>query len=103
MTGSQSGISARGVYVTYRNGQTALRDDQRAFLTRMGEWLETENTRWAADKIASETKRQTDAGIKIVNLGPDYVKLAYSAYWAELTKRAPESVGVLRPLLERKP
>ncbi len=26
MTGSQSGISARGVYVTYRNGQTALRD-----------------------------------------------------------------------------
>ena len=86
-----------------QNKWKALRDDQRAFLTRMGEWLETENTRWAAEKIASETKRQTDAGIKIVNLGPDYVKLAYSAYWTELTKRAPESVGILRPLLERKP
>ena len=81
----------------------ALRDDQRAFLTRMGDWLETENTRWAAEKIASETKRQNDAGIKIVNLGPDYLKLAYSSYWAELTKRAPESIGILRPLLERKP
>ena len=81
----------------------ALRDDQRAFLTRMGEWLETENARWAADKTASEAKRQADAGIKVVNLGPDYVKLAYSAYWAELAKRAPESIALLRPLLERKP
>ena len=81
----------------------ALRDDQRAFLTRMGDWLETENTRWAAEKTVSETKRQADAGIKIVNLGPDYVKLAYNAYWTELTKRAPESIGILRPLLERKP
>jgi TRAP-type C4-dicarboxylate transport system substrate-binding protein len=80
-----------------------LRDDQRAFLTRMGEWLETENTRWAADKSASELKRQADAGIKVVNLGPDYLKLAYSAYWTELAKRAPESVNLLRPLLERKP
>ena len=81
----------------------ALRDDQRAFLTRMGDWLETENTRWAAEKTASETKRQADAGIRIVNLGPDYVKLAYNAYWTELTRRAPESIGILRPLLERKP
>ena len=81
----------------------ALRDDQRAFLTRMGDWLEIENTRWAAEKTASETKRQADAGIRIVNLGPDYVKLAYNAYWTELTRRAPESIGILRPLLERKP
>ena len=81
----------------------ALRDDQRAFLTRMGDWLETENTRWAAEKTASETKRQADAGIRIVNLGPDYVKLAYNAYWTELTRRAPESIVILRPLLERKP
>ena len=81
----------------------SLRDDQRAFLTRMGDWLETENTRWVAEKIASETKRQNDAGIKVVNLGHDYLKLAYSSYWAELTKRAPESIGILRPLLERKP
>jgi TRAP-type C4-dicarboxylate transport system substrate-binding protein len=80
----------------------ALREDQRAFLTRMGEWLETENTRWAAEKNASETKRQADAGIKIVNLGPDYAKMAYSAYWTEMTKRAPEAVARLRPLLERK-
>ena len=81
----------------------ALREDQRAFLTKMGEWLETDNQRWAAEKNASEIKRQTEAGIKIVNLGPEYVKTAYSAYWAELTKRAPEAIAKLRPLLERKP
>jgi len=86
-----------------QNKWKSLRDDQRAFLTKMGDWLETENTRWAAEKMALETKRQNDAGIKSFNAGPDYVKLAYSAYWAELTKRAPESIATLRPLLERKP
>jgi TRAP-type C4-dicarboxylate transport system substrate-binding protein len=86
-----------------QNKWKALRDDQRAFLTKMGDWLEAENKTWAAEKMAAETKRQNDAGIKAFNAGPDYLKLAYSAYWAELTKRAPESIATLRPLLERKP
>ncbi len=84
-----------------QNKWKSLRDDQRAFLTRMGEWLETENIRWAAEKVASESKRQNDAGIKVVNLGSDYQKLAYTSYWAELAKRAPESINILRPLLEK--
>ena len=36
-------------------------------------------------------------------MGADYVKTAYEAYCADLTKRAPESIGILRPVLERKP
>ena len=88
--------------IVNQNKWKSLRDDQRAFLTRMGEWLEAENIRWAAEKAASESKRQNDAGIKGVNLGADYQKLAYTAYWAELAKRAPDSIAILRPLLEKK-
>ncbi len=86
-----------------QNKWRSLREDQRNFLTRMGEWMEQENQAWADEKNASERKRQNEAGIKGVTMGADYVKTAYEAYWSDLTKRAPESIGVLRPLLERKP
>lgn len=85
------------------NKWKSLRDDQRAFLTKMGEWLETENTRWAAEKKAAELKRQNDAGIKAIDLGPSFRKRAYDAYWAELMKRAPEATASVRPLLDRQP
>lgn len=86
-----------------QNKWRALREDQRNFLSKMAEWMEQENLAWAAEKISSERKRQNDAGIKGVTMGADYVKTAYEAYWADLTKRAPESIGILRPVLERRP
>jgi len=79
----------------------ALGDAQKEALTKAGEWLEAENTRWAAEKTAAERKRQADAGIQSVDLGPAYRKQAYEAYWTEIAKRAPDSVKVLRPLLDR--
>lgn len=90
------------VIVNQRRWQS-LREDQRAFLTRMGQWMESENTAWAAAKTASERKRQDEAGIKGIDMGAAYRKMAYDAYWADLEKRAPEPIQVLRPLLERKP
>lgn len=79
-----------------------LREDQRAFLVRMADWLEAENVKWVAQKKAEEAKRAADAGIRAVDLGAAHRKLAYDSYWAELAKRAPESIATLRPLLEKK-
>jgi TRAP-type C4-dicarboxylate transport system substrate-binding protein len=80
---------------------TSLTDAQRAALTKGAEWLENENIQWAADKSAGERKRQAEAGIKPVDLGPSFRKQAYDAYWAELTKRAPDAVKTLRPLFDK--
>ena len=55
----------------------------------------------AAEKNAAERKRQADAGIKTIDLGPAFRKQAYEAYWAEMTKRAPEQVKALRPLFDK--
>jgi TRAP-type C4-dicarboxylate transport system substrate-binding protein len=74
----------------------SLREDQRAFLNRMADWLETENVRWVADRKAADDKRIKDAGIQVVDLGPGHRKLAYDAYWEALAKRAPEPIKELR-------
>ncbi len=77
-----------------------LRDDQRAFLNRMADWLEIDNAKWVAEKKAAEDKRLAEAGIKSIDLGAAHRKTAYESYWAELARRAPESIATLRPLLE---
>jgi TRAP-type C4-dicarboxylate transport system substrate-binding protein len=83
------------------NKWTALTEAQRTALGAAGGWLEAENVKWAAEKSATESKRQADAGIAAIDLGAAYRKQAYDAYWVEIAKRAPDSVKTLRPLLER--
>jgi TRAP-type transport system periplasmic protein len=72
---------------------------QRSALTESGQWLEGGNAAWASERSEAERKRQTEAGIKPIPLGPEYVKQAYDAYWTEIGQRAPEAVKALRPLL----
>jgi TRAP-type transport system periplasmic protein len=74
---------------------------QRDALGKAAEWLDAENTKWAGAKTAAEIKRQADAKIQPVDLGPAYRKQAYDAYWAEMAKRAPEQVKALRPLFDK--
>jgi TRAP-type C4-dicarboxylate transport system substrate-binding protein len=78
------------------NKWNSLREDQRAFLNRMGDWLETENVRWVAERKSADDKKIKDAGIQIVDLGAGHRKLAYDAYWEALAKRAPEPIKELR-------
>jgi TRAP-type C4-dicarboxylate transport system substrate-binding protein len=76
----------------------SLREDQRAFLNRMANWLETENVRWVAERLAADEKKMKEAGIQIVDLGPGHRKTAYDAYWDSLAKRAPEPTKELHTL-----
>jgi TRAP-type C4-dicarboxylate transport system substrate-binding protein len=78
------------------NKWRSLREDQRAFLTKMAGWLEDENVRWVAERKAADEKKIKEAGIQIVDLGPNHRKMAYDAYWEALAKRAPEPIKELR-------
>ena len=78
------------------NKWNSLRPEQRAFLDRMGDWLETENVRWVAERKAADDKKIKEAGIQTIDLGPAHRKLAYDSYWDFLAKRAPEPVKELR-------
>lgn len=79
----------------------SLTPAQRAALERTATWFDQENLKWVADKVASESKRQADAGIRAVDLGEGFRKSAYEAYWAEMTKRAPEQTRALRQVLDK--
>ena len=83
------------------NKWRGLRDDQRAFLNRMADWLETENVRWVAERKAADEKRLKEAGIQAVDLGPNHRRVAYDAYWDALAKRAPEPIKELRSESDR--
>jgi TRAP-type C4-dicarboxylate transport system substrate-binding protein len=74
---------------------------QRAALEKTAAWFDQENLKWVADKVASESKRQSDAGIRAVDLGADFRKSAYEAYWGEMSKRAPDQTRALRQVLDK--
>ncbi len=80
----------------------SLRPDQRAFLEqKMAGWMEEENVRWVAERKAADDKKIKEAGIQIVDLGPNHRKVAYDAYWDALMKRAPEPTKELKTLSDQ--
>jgi TRAP-type transport system periplasmic protein len=82
----------------------SLREDQRAFLTRMAEWLESTNAR-NAELNKAEAERQAGAGIKTITLtGAErdkWVQTARDVGWAQVEKVAPANAKRLRELLAR--
>jgi TRAP-type C4-dicarboxylate transport system substrate-binding protein len=77
----------------------SLRPDQRTFLEqKMAGWMEEENVRWVAERKAADDRKIKEAGIQIVDLGPNHRKAAYDAYWDALMKRAPEPTRELKGL-----
>jgi len=83
------------------NKWNSLREDQRAVLNRAATWLEEENVRWVAERKAADAKKIKEAGIQIVDLGPNHRKLAYDVYWDALAKRAPEPIKELKAASDR--
>ena len=83
----------------------SLNDEQRAFLTKMSEWLESLNAENAAIN-AAEIKKQADAGLKVYTLeGAErekWLNTAREAGWAHVMKVAPDSGAALREKLTRK-
>lgn len=82
----------------------SMTDAQRAFLTRMADWLEATNAN-NAEINRVEAKRQADAGMSVITLtGAErdkWVNTARSAGWQQVEKLAPANAPRLRELLAR--
>lgn len=77
----------------------SLSDSQRKCLTDMSIWLEGQWPKWLATENASQIAKQDKAGIKFVDMGPGFSKLAEDMHWKMLVKANPELMAKLRPLL----
>ncbi|MAK56341.1 MAG: ABC transporter substrate-binding protein [Pusillimonas sp.] len=82
----------------------SLTDEQRAFLSEMGLWLEGLNAENAAIN-EEEKKKQADAGMVVYELtGAErekWINAAREEGWAEVEKVAPDSAARLRELLAK--
>ena len=68
-------------------------------LTATSEWAEQEWPKWRAEEDARQEAAQKAAGVKYVDLGPQFAAKAEEIYWADLAKGDPEFVKKIRPLL----
>lgn len=82
----------------------SLSDEQRAFLNKMAEWLETTNAENEQINKA-EAKKQADAGMVVHTLeGAErekWLNTAREAGWAQVLKVAPDTAPKLRELLSK--
>lgn len=78
-----------------------MTDEQRTCLSDMAKWVEGEWPKWYAEEQKKQEAVIKKAGIKKVDLGPDFAKKAEDLYWADLSKRNPEFIAKIRPLLSK--
>jgi len=76
-----------------------MTDAQRGCLNNMALELEKVWPAWRDSYTAQEIKKQDDAGVKAVNLGPEFRERAHELYWAALEKASPDNVRKLKKLL----
>ncbi len=93
-------ISAAVAILANLDKWKSLDDDQRACLTRMAEWAESEWPKWREAESSKQRAVQDKAGIKEVDLGPAFAEQAEELYWEVLAKGNPEFVKKVRPLLK---
>ena len=65
-------------------------------------WFEKENETYTAETTKATLEAQSKQGIKVVDFGPEFKKVALDLYWDDLKKLSPDSVGKLQPLLTKK-
>ena len=86
------------------NSWNKLNDAERAFMTKMGIWLEGLNAE-TLKLVEEEKKKHAAAGIQTISFsgreGQEYVKKAEDTAWAALIKRSPEHGPKLRALLTK--
>jgi TRAP-type C4-dicarboxylate transport system substrate-binding protein len=64
-------------------------------------WFEGDDLRYSAEKTKETLEMQAKAGIKTVDFGPEFKKLAVSLYWDDLKKLSPDAMAKLQPLLTK--
>jgi TRAP-type C4-dicarboxylate transport system substrate-binding protein len=78
-----------------------LSDAQRKLLTEMAIWLDDQWIKWRAERDRGETALMEAAGVKYIDLGPEFAKLAHELRWAALEKQSPQHIPHLRKLMTK--
>ncbi len=79
----------------------SLEEDQRKCLHDMALWFESEWPKWREQTEKEQQAILTKAGVKYVDLGPEFPKKAADLYWAAIAKANPEFAKKMRPLLSK--
>jgi TRAP-type C4-dicarboxylate transport system substrate-binding protein len=92
-------ISAAVAIIMNLDKWKSLDEAAQGCLTATSEWAEQEWPKWRAEEDARQEAAQKAAGVKYVDLGPQFAAKAEEIYWADLAKGDPEFVKKIRPLL----
>lgn len=74
---------------------------QRKVLDDAVVWFEKDNEQYTADKTKETLDMQTKAGIKSVNFGSEFKKVAVDVYWDDLKKLSPANIDKLKGMLTK--
>ena len=95
-------ISAAVAILVNLDKWKGLEEKQRACLTDVAMWAESQWPKWRAAEDGAQQAVQDKAGIRYVDLGPGFAQKAEDLYWEMMAKGNPEFVGKVRPLLSGK-
>ncbi len=79
----------------------SLTPAQRKVLDDAVVWFEQDSERYTEQKTKETLEAQAKQGIKTVDFGADFRKVAVDLYWDDLKKLAPDSIAKLQPLLTK--
>jgi hypothetical protein len=65
-------------------------------------WFEKDDAIHAEAATRTAYDVHAKRGIKAVDFGPDFKKVALDLYWEDLSKLSPEAIAKLQPLLVKK-
>jgi TRAP-type C4-dicarboxylate transport system substrate-binding protein len=65
-------------------------------------WFEKDNETYTANTTKATLDMQAKAGIKSVDFGPEFKKMAVDLYWEDLKKLSPDAMAKLQPMLTKK-
>ena len=74
---------------------------QRKVLEDGATWFENDMETWSAATTKTNVELQAARGIKVVDLGPGFRKIANDLYWDDLQKLSPDNISKLRKLLTK--
>jgi TRAP-type C4-dicarboxylate transport system substrate-binding protein len=75
---------------------------QRKVLDDAVAWFEKDTLVYTEETTKASLDAMKKQGMKIIDFGPDFKKIALDLYWQDLKKLSPDSIGKLQPLLIKK-
>ncbi len=85
-----------------KNSYDKLTPAQRKVLDDAVDWFEKDILDYTVQTTKASLEAMDKGGIKTVDFGPEWKKIALELYWDDLRKLSPEAIGKLQPLLIKK-